>query len=206
MYFWNGCPPFHIPFPPKKKTMFRGYIYIYMRQLVNLSICLSVCKVLFYPCLWSQQALDQFCSYFRDRINIEQRHAYYILVTVHWVFIELLPFDEIFTGNSRFILCKKKQFLGKKLFSDNSRWTASECYGTCIYCYGFKMHFKWKISTIQGRKHCEKRRNCLLQAVSHFSHDVFHSYISLVHQNAALCGNWLKLSCWEILWNLFISL
>ena len=24
-----------------------------------------------------------------------------------------------------------------------------------------------------------------------FSHHVFHSYISLVHQNAALCGNWL---------------
>ena len=26
-----------------------------------------------------------------------------------------------------------------------------------------------------------------------FSHNVFHSYISLVCQNAALCGNWLSL-------------
>ena len=25
------------------------------------------------------------------------------------------------------------------------------------------------------------------------SHNVFHSYISLVRQNAALCGNWLNL-------------
>ena len=25
-----------------------------------------------------------------------------------------------------------------------------------------------------------------------FSHNVFHSYISLMHQNAALCGNGLK--------------
>ena len=32
----------------------------------------------------------------------------------------------------------------------------------------FKVHLKWKISTIQGRKHCEKRRNCLLQAISPF--------------------------------------
>ena len=30
----------------------------------------------------------------------------------------------------------------------------------------FKVHLKWKISTIEGRKHCEKRRNCLLQAIS----------------------------------------
>ena len=38
-------------------------------------------------------------------------------------------------------------------------------------------HLKWKISTILGRKHCEKRRNCLLQAISPFSRNVFHSYI-----------------------------
>ena len=30
------------------------------------------------------------------------------------------------------------------------------------------MHLKWKISAIYGRKHCEKRRNCLLQAISPF--------------------------------------
>ena len=32
----------------------------------------------------------------------------------------------------------------------------------------FKVHLKWKISTIKGRKHCEKRGNCLLQAISPF--------------------------------------
>ena len=32
----------------------------------------------------------------------------------------------------------------------------------------FKVNLKWKISTIQGRKHCEKRKNCLLQAISPF--------------------------------------
>ena len=36
-----------------------------------------------------------------------------------------------------------------------------------------------------------KRRNYLLQAISPFSHNVFHSYISLMRQNAALCGNGL---------------
>ena len=31
-----------------------------------------------------------------------------------------------------------------------------------------KVHLKWKISTILGRKHCGKRRNCLLQVISPF--------------------------------------
>ena len=39
---------------------------------------------------------------------------------------------------------------------------------------------------------CEKRRNCL------FSHNVFHSYISLVRQNVVLCGNGLSEDCTEI--------
>ena len=34
-----------------------------------------------------------------------------------------------------------------------------------------------------------KRRNCLLQAISHI---VFRSYISSVPQNAALCRNGLR--------------
>ena len=49
-----------------------------------------------------------------------------------------------------------------------------------------------KISAIYGRKHCEKRRNCLLQAISPFPHDVFHSYISLVRQIVALFSNGLN--------------
>ena len=56
----------------------------------------------------------------------------------------------------------------------------------------FKVHLKWKISTMLGRKNCEKRRNCLLQAISPFLTVVFHSYISLVRQNVVLCGNGLK--------------
>ena len=32
----------------------------------------------------------------------------------------------------------------------------------------FKVHLELKISAIYGRKHCEKRRNCLLQAISPF--------------------------------------
>ena len=31
-----------------------------------------------------------------------------------------------------------------------------------------KVHLKWKISIMWVRKHCEKRRNCLLQAISPF--------------------------------------
>ena len=33
---------------------------------------------------------------------------------------------------------------------------------------------------------------CLFQAISPFSHNIFQSYISLVRQNTALCGNGLK--------------
>ena len=32
----------------------------------------------------------------------------------------------------------------------------------------FKVHLECKISAVQGRKHCEKRRNCLLLAISPF--------------------------------------
>ena len=51
---------------------------------------------------------------------------------------------------------------------------------------------------IMGRKHCEKRRNCLLQAISPFLTINFHSYISLVCQNAVLCGNGLRLGHTEL--------
>ena len=54
----------------------------------------------------------------------------------------------------------------------------------------FKVHLKWKMSAISGRKHCEKRRNFLLQAffpfLTKFSTELS---ISLVHQNTALSGN-----------------
>ena len=53
------------------------------------------------------------------------------------------------------------------------------------------MHLKWKTSAILGRKHHEKRRNCLQQAISPFT-IVFHSYTSIVHQNGSLCGNGLN--------------
>ena len=41
------------------------------------------------------------------------------------------------------------------------------------------------------RKHCKERRNCLLQAISPVSHNVYHSYIALARQNAALFGTGL---------------
>ena len=46
------------------------------------------------------------------------------------------------------------------------------------------------MSAIFGRKHCEKEKLLVTSSFS-FSHYVFHSYISLVPQNAALCGNGL---------------
>ena len=47
-----------------------------------------------------------------------------------------------------------------------------------------------EVSTIWDRKHCKKWKNCLLQAISPFL-TVFHSCISVVHQNAVLSGNGL---------------
>ena len=63
----------------------------------------------------------------------------------------------------------------------------------------FKAYLKWKVSAIWGRKHYEKRRKLSLQEKEKllvtnnisFSHNVSHSYISLVHQNVVLCGNGL---------------
>ena len=48
-----------------------------------------------------------------------------------------------------------------------------------------------------GRKHCGKRRNCSLRAISPFPHSVFSKgylkySISFVRQSAALCGNGLS--------------
>ena len=54
----------------------------------------------------------------------------------------------------------------------------------------FKVHLKWKISTIQGRKHCKKMRIATYNFS--FSHNVIHSYISLVRQNVVLCGTGTK--------------
>ena len=56
-------------------------------------------------------------------------------------------------------------------------------------------------NTIYGRKHREKRRNCLLQAISTFLTMFFYSCKCLVRQNAALCGNGLKrlLRLWLLL-------
>ena len=38
-----------------------------------------------------------------------------------------------------------------------------------------------------------KKEKLLVTSNFSFSHDVFYSYISIVHQNAALCGNGLTL-------------
>ena len=59
-------------------------------------------------------------------------------------------------------------------------------------CRHFKVHLKWKISTIWGRKHFERKEKLLVTSNFSFSHNVFHSYISLVHQNSVLCGNGLN--------------
>ena len=60
-----------------------------------------------------------------------------------------------------------------------------------LFGKGLKVHLKWEISSIYGRKHCEKKEKLLVRSNFSFSHNVFHSYISLVHQNAVLCGNGL---------------
>ena len=44
------------------------------------------------------------------------------------------------------------------------------------------------MSSIEGRKHCEKRRNCLLQAIFPF----VTMFSTATHQNAVMCGNGLK--------------
>ena len=49
-----------------------------------------------------------------------------------------------------------------------------------------------KYQCIKGKKHFEKKRNCLLQAISLFLTMFSTATISLVCQNTALCGNGLK--------------
>ena len=57
----------------------------------------------------------------------------------------------------------------------------------CIY-NGKEVPYRVKNIVRKGENACYK------QKIS-FSHIVFHSYISLVHQNAVLCGNGLKPKC-----------
>ena len=56
------------------------------------------------------------------------------------------------------------------------------------------MHLKWKTSPIQGVKHCGKKEIACYKQFLLFFHNDFHSYIFLVTQNEALCGNGLKTS------------
>ena len=53
------------------------------------------------------------------------------------------------------------------------------------------MNLKRKISAICGRKHCGEKEKLLFTSDFSFSHNVFDSYIPLVRQHAALCGNGL---------------
>ena len=55
----------------------------------------------------------------------------------------------------------------------------------------FKVHLKWKINTIKARKHCEKRRNCLLQAISPFL-TRFSTAIYLEYVKMRYCVVWVK--------------
>ena len=56
----------------------------------------------------------------------------------------------------------------------------------------FLSAFKIKLSAIYCRKHCKKKEKLLVTSNFSFSHNVFHSCISLVRQNVALCGNGLN--------------
>ena len=46
-----------------------------------------------------------------------------------------------------------------------------------------------------GGKHCERKEKSLVTSNFFFSYNVFHSYIFLVSQNVALCGNGLTRWC-----------
>ena len=46
---------------------------------------------------------------------------------------------------------------------------------------------------IGGKKTLLEKEKLLVTSNFSFSRHVFHRYISLVRQNAALCGNWLNL-------------
>ena len=52
----------------------------------------------------------------------------------------------------------------------------------------FKMENKYHI----GQKTLHEKEKLFVTSNFSFSHNVFHIFISLVHQNAVLCGNGLK--------------
>ena len=53
-------------------------------------------------------------------------------------------------------------------------------------------HFTTEPHGTLGRKHCGKRRNCLLRAISPFSHSVFKRLVSQGRQKVSLCENVLN--------------
>ena len=56
----------------------------------------------------------------------------------------------------------------------------------------FQIWRKWQKVVQVGRKHCGKRRNCSLWAISLFSHSVFKRLVSQGRQKVSLCGNGLR--------------
>ena len=59
----------------------------------------------------------------------------------------------------------------------------------------FKVHLNEKKKKYHiGWKTLWEKEKLLVTSNFSFSHNVFHSYISSVRQNAALCGDWLTLS------------
>ena len=56
----------------------------------------------------------------------------------------------------------------------------------------FQIWRNWKKVIQTGRKHCGKRRNCSLRAISPFPDSVLKRLVSLGCQKVSLCGNGLS--------------
>ena len=57
----------------------------------------------------------------------------------------------------------------------------------------FQIWQKWQKVIQMGRKHCGKRRNCLLRAISPFLTVFSKGFVSQGRQKVSLCGNGFKL-------------
>ena len=98
------------------------------------------------------------------------------------------------TGNAArwaiwyFLICMKLNWVVSKLMTRRQNFRFIQIETNCRR--HFKVHLEWKISTIYGRKHCEKRRNRLLRAIfsstGHRPASYCHGIVSVVLLSAFL--------------------
>ena len=121
---------------------------------------------------------------------------YYQCETVVWLKPHSTPDDKILTGPKFETIYRWQSNCwsnGEHLFSlTHYQTTKFRLFQTKRVCrWQFQISRKWQKVIQTNWRHCGKRRNCSLRAISPCSHSVFKRLVSQGRQKVSLCGNGL---------------